>query len=35
LLGLYGRTLRMAVAHVQHVFHGWIGSSNGESARWE
>jgi len=24
LLGLYGRALRMDVAHIQHVFHGWL-----------
>ncbi len=25
LLGLYSRFLRMEVAHIQHVFHGWLG----------
>lgn len=24
LLGLYGRALRMDVAHIQHAFHGWL-----------
>ena len=32
LLGMYGRVFRMEVAHVRHVFHGWVGIQGDEAA---